>query len=159
MFTQKTTALWIILLCVCAAFFFACSKPKTDAVLITDAITKIAEAVEAKDVGGVMKHVSNDFRGDDGSDRNNIKGILVGQLLNADSISVFIRGLEVEVTGEKAAAHLRVVMTRGKPVKKIQDIPRDAADVFRFEFIFKKEDGSWKVVGAAYERVGLAGLL
>lgn len=159
MITKRTAAVWIILFLFCVGFLPACSKPKTDADLVAESIAKIAEAVEAKDVKGAMKYVSTDFRGDDGSDRNNIKGILVGQLLNADSISVFIRGLEVEVTGEKAAAHLRVVMTRGKPVKSIQDIPRDAADAFRFEMIFKKEDGTWKVVNAAWERVGLAGLL
>lgn len=159
MIAKRTAALHITLFCVCAALFFACSKPKSDVDLVAESIKNIAEAAEAKDVKGVMKYVSNDFRGDDGSDRNNVKGILVSQLLNADSISIFIRGLEVEVTGGQAAAHLRVVMTRGKPVKKIADIPRDRADAFRFEMILKKEDGLWKVVSAGWERVGLAGLL
>lgn len=159
MFTQKTTALRTILFCVCAVFLLACSKPKTDVDLVAESITRIAEAVEAKDVKGAMEYVSNDFHGDDGSDRNTVKGILVAQLLNADSISVFIRGLEVEVAGDKAAAHLRIVMMRGKPVKSVKDIPRDAADAFKFEMILKKEDGLWKVVNAAHERVGLAGLL
>ncbi|OGQ51948.1 MAG: hypothetical protein A3J24_01890 [Deltaproteobacteria bacterium RIFCSPLOWO2_02_FULL_53_8] len=159
MFTLKTTALRVILLLLCTGAFFACSKPKTEADLVAESITKIAEAVEAKDVKGAMKYVSVDFRGDDGSDRNNVKGILVGQLLNEDSISVFIRGVEVEVAGNKAAAHLRAVITRGRPVKSIKDIPRDSADAFKFELILKKEDGLWKVVNAAYERVGLAGFL
>ncbi|MBI5886196.1 MAG: hypothetical protein HZB85_06400 [Deltaproteobacteria bacterium] len=150
---------YIIILVLCAGIVAACSKPKTDVDFVKDAITQAAKAAEDKDVAGVMKHISKDFRTDDGGDRNTVKGILVGQLLNEGSISIFIREMDVEVTGDKAAAHLRLVMTRGAPVKSLADVPRDAADAYRFEMIFRKEDGSWRAVTAAWERIGLAGLL
>jgi len=155
----KAAAGHIILLVLCLGLFAACSRPKTDVDLVKEAITKAVRAAEAKDVAGVMKYISRDFRADEGGDRNTVKGMLVGQLLRAGSISIFIREISVEVTGDKAAAHLRLVMTRGRPVKSITDVPRDAADAYRFELIFKKEDGSWMAVTAAWERIGLAGLL
>jgi len=155
--SNKTVYPLALLLCVLV--LAACSKPKTDAELVKEAIRQAARATEDKDVRGVMKYIAADFRTDEGGDRNTVKGILVGQLLNEGTISIFIRGMEVDVEGDKAAAHVRVIMTRGRPVKSIADIPRDEADAYRFELIFKKTDGYWLLETAAWERIGLAGLL
>lgn len=155
----KTTVGRIILVVFCAGFLLDCSKPKTDADLVKEAVTEVARAAEAKDVRDVMKYISKDYRGDDGSDYNAVKGIVFAQLFREDAVSIFIRGLDVDVTGDKAAAHLRVVMTRGKAVASLKDVPREAADAIKFEIVFKREDGAWKAVNAGWESIGLAGLL
>ncbi|MBI5561587.1 MAG: hypothetical protein HY894_01850 [Deltaproteobacteria bacterium] len=156
---NKTGRMTIQLVCLCAVFFSSCSRPKTGVDLVKEAVTDAVASAEAKDVGGVMKRVSRGFHGDDGSDYNAVKGILLGQLFRDETVNIFIRGMEVEVKGDTAVAEVRVVMTRGKAVKSLSEVPRGAADALRFSIVFKKEDGSWKAVNAAWERIGLAGLL
>jgi ketosteroid isomerase-like protein len=140
----------------------ACSKGVTEEDKVRQVVTEVAGAAERKDLKGVMRHVSKDYNDDRGNDYDGVKGILFYQFLRSSKVSVFVRGVDVEIDmdrGDRALVNTKVLLVRGKEVKEIEDIiPEDAAG-YRFSVIFRKEDGDWKALSAGWDNVGVIGLL
>ncbi len=148
-----------LLLSVLLVFMFGCGGDVTEEDRVRAVIDKVAEAAEARDVKAFMKNISKDYRDDFGHDYNGIKSILFYQFMWAEKVSVFVRSTDVEVDGAVAIAETNVVLIMGKVVENLADIiPEDAAG-YRFNLVFNKEDGDWKVRSAAWEDVGIMGLL
>jgi ketosteroid isomerase-like protein len=142
-----------------SVFLGACSKGVTEEDRVRQVVADVAEAAEKKDLKGVMRHVSKDYNDDKGNDYDGAKGIVFYQFLRSPKVSVFVRGVEVEVKEDRALVNTKVVLARGKEVKKIEDIiPEDAAG-YRFSVVFRKEDGDWKALSAKWDNVGIFGLL
>jgi ketosteroid isomerase-like protein len=140
-------------------FFGACSKGVTEEDKVRQVVASVAEAAEKKDLKGVMRHVSKDYNDDKGNDYDGAKGIVFYQFLRSPKVSVFVRGVDVEVKEDRALVNTKIVLARGKEVKKIEDIiPEDAAG-YRFSVVFRKEDGDWKALSARWDNVGIFGLL
>ncbi len=164
---MKSAALGLlVVLALCS-----CGKKATDEELIRAAINKAAGAAEAKDIAGVMKFVSKDYRDDSGLDYNGIKGIMFSEFFRPGKIQVFVTGIMVEIKGgdpsqvEKALVIAKAALVRGanpvkgNDVKSVKDILPDNADAFRFTLIFKKEGKDWKLINASWESISVAGLL
>jgi ketosteroid isomerase-like protein len=142
-----------------SVFLGACSKGVTEEDMVRQVVADVAEAAEKKDLKGIMRHVSKDYNDDKGNDYDGAKGIVFYQFLRSPKVSVFVRGVEVEVKEDRALVNTKVVLARGKEVKKIEDIiPEDAAG-YRFSVVFRKEDGDWKALSAMWDNVGIFGLL
>jgi ketosteroid isomerase-like protein len=142
-----------------SVFLGACSKGVTEEDRVRQVVADVAEAAEKKDLKGIMRHVSKDYNDDKGNDYDGAKGIVFYQFLRSPKVSVFVRGVEVEVKEDRALVNTKVVLARGKEVKKIEDIiPEDAAG-YRFSVVFRKEDGDWKALSAMWDNVGIFGLL
>ena len=139
-------------------FVMGCSRPSDEAA-IRAVVDKAVEAAESKDAGGFMKLISKDYKDDSGNDYNAVKGILLYQLFRSDNVRVFIRGLDVEIKGDKAVVNAKAVLTRGADVKGLKDIPPEAASVMMFSVVLRKEDCKWKAVAAKWEQTGVAGLI
>ena len=151
----KSAALGLlVVLALCS-----CGKKAADEELIRAAISRAAQAAEAKDIAGVVKLVSKDYRDDNGLDYNGIKGVVFGEFFRPGKIQVFVTGVTVEVQGKKALVTAKTALVRGRDVKSIKDILPENADASKFTLIFKKEDGDWKLVNASWESISVAGLL
>lgn len=148
----------LIALFLSALFLHACSRPP-DEERIRESVTKAVEAAEAKDVKAFMRLISREYADDKGNDYNAIKSILVYQLLRPEPVKVFVRGLSVEVKGDAALVDAKAITVRGRDVKSLSDIVPDEAEAYRFSITFRNESGDWKVRSAAWEPIGLAGLL
>jgi ketosteroid isomerase-like protein len=154
-----TLPLLVFSILVFSLFLGACSKGVTEEDRVKRVVKDVEKAAESKDVKGFMRHVSKDYNDDRGNDYDGVKGILFYQFLRAEKVSVFVRGVEVEVRGDRALVNTKVVMVRGKEIEKIEDIiPEDAAG-YRFSVVFRNEDGDWKALSARWDNVGVIGLL
>lgn len=117
------------------------------------------DAATEKDVKGVMKYISDDYRDDEGNDRDAIKGIVFYQFMRAPKLSVFISSIDVQVKGDDAIADVKTVLVAGKTINEIKDIVPDDAAGYLFTIVFKKEAGSWKAKNGRWRNIGVSGLL
>lgn len=131
----------------------------TDEAIIEALIKDVATSASDKDVKGVMKHFSKDYRDDRGHDYRNVKGLIFSQLIRGDSISVFVRSTKVQVKDTDALARVNVILARGAVVESISDIIPDQSGGYRFKFVLKKIDDQWLVTSADWENVGAGALL
>ena len=151
-------AVCFIILSFIAIGFTSCSKPLSEDERVKSVIEDFAASAGDKDIKRFLSHVSKSFSGDNGADYNGVKGILLAQFLRAEKVSVFVRGVKVEVKGETALADVKAVLISGREAKTIGDVlPNDAAG-YRFSIIFKKEDNEWKAITAKWDNVGASAL-
>ena len=155
----RSPLFFLALACLLLVLVSACSKKPGDEDLIRQAVHDAVEAAGAKDVSGFISVLSKDYSDDYGNDYDAARGIIFYQFMRPGEISVFIRSLDIKVTGQSAAVNARAVLVRGKPVKGIASVIPGDAEAYSFRLVFKKEAGDWKVAGAGWEAVGVAGLL
>ncbi len=149
-----------ILVAATVSFMVGCKKPPADEVVIREIIDEAAVAAEEKDVKNFIRHVSEDYADDYGNDRDGIKRFVLYELLRRGVISVFVRGVDIEVKDARAFADVKAVMVRGERVKSIKDILPENAAGYRFNIVFEKEDdGEWRAVTAEWQNVGLAAII
>lgn len=122
-------------------------------------VDEVAEASEKKDIEGVRRHVSKVYKDQEGNDYGDVKRILLYHFLRAETVSIFVRSVDVEIKGGTALVRANVVLVRGKEIKTLKDIIPESAVGYRFEVMFKKEDKDWKAINARWQDVGIAGLL
>lgn len=67
--------------------------------------------------------------------------------------------MTIDVKGPVAVADVKVVMVFGKSPARLKDVIPDAAAAMRFGVVLKKEGDDLKTTGAAWKRVGVAGLI
>lgn len=105
-------------------------------------LTEIAQAVERKDVGGCMRHVSQDYR----DSRGNTKTELVRQawagFRETGDLSVRVYGPQVMVQGGQATVQLEVLVEEWKREARAHSIRTPVTVKLR------KERWRWRVVGA-----------
>jgi hypothetical protein len=123
--------------------------PRSDEELIRETIGRMCGSASQKDVGGILEHVSDGYRGEGGS-KDELKGYLLGYLLRSDIVSVLPGRVEVEVRGSTARARLAVVLARVPLKTAAEASPGSLAGSHYIETELAKEaDGRWRVQTAS----------
>lgn len=129
----------LFLLCLAS-----CSRTPDDEA-IRAAITKTAEAVEARRAGDVLAAVSDDFVGNDGIDRTELGNLLRGQVLVANALGVRVSSVEVDARGDRAIARFDAFVTDSSG----RWIP-DRAATLHFETGWRREGREWRCYNAKW---------
>ena len=108
---------------------------------------------EEKKIGAVLGHLSKSYRDPQGNDYNAIKGIRACCSFQHQKIFVYIPNIDVAVSGPTAWVMLQAVMT-GRDTSG--NILPEALGAFNFEIHLSKEDNTWKITSAKWEREGKA---
>lgn len=122
----------------------SCGKEPTDEEKIEALIRDAAEKAEAKDIRGVMKHVSESYKDKQGNSRDQIRGLLFFYFQRYEKIGIFIRGTEIEVEGDNATAEVKLIFTGGAEI-----IPESGSG-YILDLKLKREDDDWLVVRAGW---------
>lgn len=105
---------------------------------LRDTIAAMADAVESKDAGGFIAHVSDDFDGDHGSfDRQSLRGFLAAQMMRKQSLGVTLGPLDVKVQGDRARVRVDALVTGGEGL-----LP-DSGEHLDIESGWRLVDGEW----------------
>ncbi len=139
---------WVVLLSL-----YACSGGLTEEEKVRGVIVEASKRAEEKDLKGFMSLVSRDYADDSGNDYDAIKRMVFYHFMRTGDISVVLRSMDIEVSGEKALAEVNAIITEGRGV-----IPEDMGG-YRFTVIFRKEGSEWKVINAEWKDVGVRGFL
>ena len=137
----------------------ACAKQISEEDRLKAVVYEVAEAGQKKDINEIRKHISKSYRDADGNDYDAVRRILAYHFIRAETVSIFVRSVDVEIKDDTAIVRANVILVRGKEVKSIKDIIPESAAGYRFEVVFKKEKEDWKAVSGTWQDVGAAGLL
>ncbi|WP_224246006.1 hypothetical protein [Hyalangium gracile] len=122
---------------------------------ITRKIVQMTRSAEEKDVGALMEGVSESFKSGQGWSRDQVRGILVAQVLRGQWVRIFHTGLEVtEVSASKGDFSVRFIFARSEAQELEQLAQESVMNAWLVEGSFEKEqDGEWRVVTARHRQL------
>jgi len=137
------------------AAFSACSPPLTVSQQVIAAIREMETRIENGERRQFIKHVSEDFSGQNGQlNRQQLMGLVIYQLNRHQRLHAQLFPISVNETGEQtASAKFRALITGGRGW-----IP-DQGQVYDFETLWRYQDGEWKLTSANWNPVPLDEIL
>ena len=137
------------------AAFSACSPPLTVSQQVIAAIREMETRIEDGERRQFIKHVSEDFSGQNGQlNRQQLMGLVIYQLNRHQRLHAQLFPISVNETGEQtASANFRALITGGRGW-----IP-DQGQVYDFETLWRYQDGEWKLTNANWNPVPLDEIL
>jgi hypothetical protein len=132
----------------------ACSDDSSPEAQVRKTLAAIEAAAEARDVGGVMEYVSEQFRDASGRDGRELAQYVRGYFIANQSIHLLTRIENIEFpTRTEARAKVTVGMVGREAAEA--DAWNLAAEVRDFDVTFMSEDGEWKITHAQWGQPGL----
>ncbi len=145
--------LLLYILPVILLLFPACHK-ETDEDKVKKVITSVQQAAEEKKIGAVLDHISKSYQDPQGNDYNGIKGLLAFYFFRHQKVSVYMPNIDVVVTGPTAKALFQAILTGRGTGESAGGLLPEALGAYNFDVLLAKEDSSWKVTSAKWERAG-----
>lgn len=133
------------------AVLSACSKPLTVEQQVIAAIREMETRIENGERRQFIKHVSEDFSGQNGQlNRQELRGLVIYQLNRHQRLHAQLFPISVKESGEEtASANFRALITGGPGW-----IP-DQGQLYDFVTLWRFEDGEWKLYKANWNPVPL----
>ena len=125
----------------------ACSKPLTVEQQVIAAIREMETRIEDGERRQFIRHVSEDFSGQNGElNRQQLQGFVIYQLNRHQRLHAQLFPISVKETGEEtASANFRALITGGPGW-----IP-DQGQLYDFETLWRDEGGEWKLTSADWK--------
>jgi hypothetical protein len=142
----------VLLMCVLLAP--GCKKPLSEEDKIKAMITETADLAKGKDIKGILKHVSENYKDQEGNDRNALKGILFIYLQGYQKVGVFVRDIQVTVDGGEAEAQVKVILTGGEDPDTLGGVVPETGGGYLIDMKLVNEDGDWMVIRATWTDIG-----
>jgi len=149
---RRVPCLLYILLAV-LLLFPACHK-ETEEDKVKKVVTSVQQAAEEKKIRSVLDHISKSYQDPQGNDYNGIKGLLAFYFFRHQKVSIYMPNIDIVATGSTAKAMFQAILTGRGTGEAAGGILPEALGAYNFEVLLAKEDGSWKVTSAKWERAG-----
>jgi len=133
--------------------FPACHK-ETEEDKVKKVVTSVQQAAEEKKIRSVLDHISKSYQDPQGNDYNGIKGLLAFYFFRHQKVSIYMPNIDIVATGSTAKAMFQAILTGRGTGEAAGGILPEALGAYNFEVLLAKEDGSWKVTSAKWERAG-----
>lgn len=117
---------------------------------ITRKVVKMTDAAERKDMAELMDGVSDNFQSGNGWDKQQVKGVLLGQVLRGNWVRIFVRDLQVtEVNPSRGDVQVKIIFGRSQ-AEELETLAQESVlSAYLIEGTFEKQsDGEWRVVQA-----------
>lgn len=121
-----------------------CSREPPEQAL-RNTIAAMQAAAEARDSGGLLEHVSEDFIGPEGMDREQFRRYLALLWLRHREVGVSLGPIQVELVGQGARAEFTAATRGGGGL-----IPDR---VYRVKTGWRLQGGEWRLLSAEWEPV------
>jgi hypothetical protein len=140
-----------ILISAVLAAVAACTQPDSPEQEIRTIIEQMERAMEERDVGDLMEHISGEYRDGDGRSPDEIAQYARGYMIANQSIHLLTRidAIEFPVDDEARAKVLVGMVGREADAAGAWDL---AADLYEFDVALIREGEDWKVTYAKWVR-------
>lgn len=140
------------------SFALSACKRETEEDRVRAVIHRAVEAGNEKSVRGILEDAAPSFKGPGDASLDESRRILVGYFLSVGGgwTKSFEQDLQVTIDApDRAHASLDLLIARGNPVNKIEDVVPTNAGHFVFSLELAKIDGAWKFTRASYKQIAL----
>jgi len=148
---RRSAVLCMLVLAVLAAA--SCAR-ETEEDRVKKVLTGIQLAAEEKKISAVLEHISKSYQDPQGNDFSGIKGILAFYFFRHEKVSVYMPNIDIAVTGLTAKALFQAILTGRGAGESAGTILPEALGAYNFEVILRKEERTWKVTSAQWQRAG-----
>jgi len=113
-------------------------------------LAAIESAAEVRDVGALKEHLSEQYADDRGQDKRAVAGLATFHFMRNQSVHLLtlVRDVRISAPGEAHAQTL--VAMAGRPIPGPEALASLRADLYRFDVEMRDEDGTWRVLRAAW---------
>jgi hypothetical protein len=131
----------------------ACGPAGSPEQQVRSMIEEMEIATEQRDVGDVLKHLSDQYADASGMGREDAARYLRGYFIANQAIHLLTRVQQIEfpATDEARANVLVGMVGRDADASSSWDL---AADLYEFDVTLRREDGDWKVTYAKWQPRG-----
>lgn len=137
----------LTLVFVVACLLAGCTRTP-DEQRIRNAIGAMHVAVSERTPKEFLRHVADDFTGDEGAlDRAGVANLLRALILRHASIGALIGPIDIEIDGDRAIARFPLTLTGGSG-----SLLPDSAGQYQFETGWRREGGTWLCLNAQWQR-------
>jgi hypothetical protein len=149
---MRLRALPPLALALALAVPLACARgtatPEDHVRAVLDALV---EGARSRDAAALREHVSEAYADGRGNDKRELVALATFHFLRNSSLHLLtrVRGVELPAPGE-ARAQVAVALA-GRPISGPAALPGLRAEVYRFDFALREEDGVWRVTRADWE--------
>ena len=150
---RRLPGLLLYILPVVLLLFPACHK-ETEEDRVKKVVTKVQQSAEEKKIMAVLENISKSYKDPQGNDYDGIKGLLAFYFFRHQKVSVYMPNIDIVVTGPTAKALFQAILTGRGTGESAGGILPEALGAYNFEVLLAKEDGSWKVTSARWQRAG-----
>jgi hypothetical protein len=122
---------------------------------ITQRIVQMTDAAERKDMAELMDGVSESFASGEGWNKQQLKSVLLGQVLRGTWVRVFVKDLQVtEVSPSRGDVQVKIIFGRSQS-DTLETLAQDSVlSAYLIEGAFQKEaDGEWRAVEARHRNM------
>ena len=119
-------------------------------------LAELEQAAEARDVGAIKPHISESYKDENGNDRRGLLGLATAHFMRNKSVYLLVRLSDVQLPEPGRAQVDAFVALAGQPLRDLAALPELRADLYRFGFALRDEDGEWRVTAADWHPATLA---
>ena len=136
-----------------------CSGPADPEAEVRQTMKTIQAAAATGKVSILKEHVSQSYKDAGGRDRQALNQLLTLHYMRHRSHHVFSVVREVVMDGPEDAHVTALAALAGQRVNAPSDLANMSANLFRFRFTLRKEDGDWRCIRTTWERALAADFL
>jgi hypothetical protein len=151
MLRTVAVSLWVAVLVVGCSGGGSTPEERVRAVL-----AELEAAAEARDVGLLKPHVSEAYKDENGNDRRAVLGMATAHFMRNQSVYLLVRLSDLQLLEPGRAQVDAFVALAGRPIRDKAALPELHADLYRFGFALRDEDGEWRVTAADWHPATLA---
>jgi hypothetical protein len=119
---------------------------------ITRKVIQMTEAAERKDMAELMEGVADNFQTGEGWNKQQVKGILLGQVLRGSWVRIFVKDLTVtEVNPSRGDVQMKIIFGRSE-ADQLETLAQESVlSAYLIEGTFEKQsDGEWRILQARH---------
>ena len=132
----------------------ACSDRNSPEGQVRAVLDQIETAAEARDIGDVTQHLSENYRDSQGMSAQETSRYLRGFFLANQTIHLLshVEQIEFPTPGESRVRVLVGMAGRDATAAKVTDLSNLTTDLYVFDLALREEDGEWKLTFAEWRR-------
>ena len=111
---------------------------------VTEAIGRVATAIEEGKLGDALEPISESYSDENGITKKALRGMLFQQFTKRGPIDLTLSGIAVEVNGDEAKASFDVLAMEGRKGSALP-LPADG-DLLHFEVELRREAKEWRIL-------------
>jgi hypothetical protein len=119
---------------------------------ITRKVVQMTEAAERKDMAELMEGVSENFQSGEGWNKQQVKGVLLGQVLRGNWVRIFVKDISVtEVNPSRGDVQMKIIFGRSE-ADQLETLAQESVlSAYLIEGTFEKQDdGEWRILQARH---------
>jgi hypothetical protein len=125
---------------------------------VRKAIDVAVQAVRERELKPLGKAVSDSYADREGNDKQRILSLVRMQFVLHPNLYLLVKVAAVDCPAPGEARAVVFAAMASVPPGVVPDPRQIAADVYRFELAMADEDGTWRVLGAAWQPASVADL-